>query len=861
MPQSSDLNPNRRGNGGPAFSVVVAFLLLGSSITWSSTPHGTSGALEGKVYEKGSGHPLAGVNVAVVGTRIGTTSGSDGRFQINNIRSAVYTVRFSLLGFKVLVVKDVTILPDLRTKLNVELDPSAIELETVEIRAERSLIQIDQGGTSFSVGEAKLEALPISKFQDVLALQPGTTSEGNVRGGKSDEVLYLIDGLPVQDVIGGGLGTNLPKSAITGMTISTGGFDAEYGNALSGVVNVITKGGGSTHLFGVRVDRDSWLPAKWNKQQDHLTELELGASGPLIPDRLYYFTANSFLLTDTRWWQDFQHFFDSPIRTDFSGFAKLEFLPSPVLRFTLQGIYSVQKWHDYEFSWRFNLDGLPQRSRDTYRVAATLSYTLSENTVSTFQFSRFSSLSRIGDGPKNDMILQPYEYDFFLRYILNGRRNWWNETRQVIYTAKADFTSRVASWHLLKAGIELNQYNLSSDLVKYEPQLTYFGRPILDAPLLNYSNAYEYYPRSGSLFLQDKFEIAGDRSTVSAGIRWDFLDPRAERPVVEFVPTQPKEYVERFAGSVKARFKQQVSPRISFTAPVGERSILFVNFGHYFQFPLFDYLYSGINPVQLRSGVKNVLTGNPDLEPERTIAWELGFKYEIQHNLLGSVTYFRKNFQNQVDSKTLIPNDSKAAGDYGFATYVNNAEAQASGIEVVLTREHDAWLNGSISYSYMVTEGLSEYADQTINFAQWGFPLATVPYPLSWDQRHTIKVDGNFRLPGDIETNVNLQYNSPRPYTYYPTRDGYTAADPSVPFVPNNARMYNVVSIDAKLSREFRLAGNEAVILKLYADVRNILNTRNVRWMDSNGRVGGELSDPGAYYDLRRVRIGVRTEF
>jgi outer membrane receptor protein involved in Fe transport len=256
-----------------------------------------------------------------------------------------------------------------------------------------------------------------------------------------------------------------------------------------------------------------------------------------------------------------------------------------------------------------------------------------------------------------------------------------------------------------------------------------------------------------------------------------------------------------------------------------------------------------------------VLTGNPDLEPERTVSWELGFKHGISENIVGSITYFKKTFKNQIDSKTLIPFDSKSAGDYGFASYVNNAEADATGLEFVLSRERDERLSGSISYSYMVTEGVSEVADQTINYAQWGFPLAARPYPLSWDQRHTVKMDAEIKLPFEIQSNLIVLYNSPRPYTYFPTRDGFTPLNPSKSFIPNNRRMKDVVFVNLKLSRQFVLGDASHYLLSVYADARNSFNTENVRWMDSSGRIGGELEDPGAYYDPRRVRVGARLEF
>ncbi|HLF20322.1 MAG TPA: TonB-dependent receptor, partial [Bacteroidota bacterium] len=700
-------------------------------------------------------------------------------------------------------------------------------LETIEVRAEKPLIQKDLAQTAFSVGEMKLEKLPISSFRDVMILQPGTTLEGNVRGGKTDEVLFLVDGLPVQDVVAGGLGTSLPKSAITGLTINTGGFEAEYGNAMSGVVNVVTKGGRNEHSFLARYEGDSWIPDRWNKEQDRANEAEITAGGPIFRDKLYYFSANNIIATDTRWWQDFDHFFLSPVSQEFTGLAKLEYVFSPAIRLTTQGIYSIREWHDYEFSWRFNLGGLPPRARYSYRAAAILSHTLSKSSFYTLTGSIYYLRNRIGEGSKSSLQVESYQYDFFLRYIVNGQRNWWADSKQTVYTAKGDFTQILASTHLVKIGAELNQYDILSDLVKYEPQTTYFGKPILSAPLLNYSNRYSYQPRSGSVYLQDKIELIRDGSIVTIGARWDFLDPTAERPIVEYVPISANEYQQVLKGKQKARFKQQISPRISAAIPAGPSTFFFMNFGHYFQFPLFDYLYSGINPSQLRGGTRSILTGNPDLEPERVVAWELGFKYGINPNLVASFTYFKKSFKNQIDSKTLVPFDSKSAGDYGFASYVNNAEANASGFELVLSRERDEKLTGTLSYSLMTTEGVSQDASQGLEYAQWGFPTPSMAFPLSWDQRHTIKADGEFKMSGDVLLNVVFLYNSARPYTYFPTRDGFTPIDSAITFIPNNKRMGDVIIVNAKISKSLVLGDQGQYRVSVYADMRNLLNKKN----------------------------------
>src|SRR3972149_6679641 len=107
-------------------------------------------------------------------------------------------------------------------------------------------------------------------------------------------------------------------------------------------VNVITKTGTNRHELLARVERDSWLPSNWNQQQDRMSEVELSAGGPVLIDRLYYFTANNFIVTDTRWWQDFDHFFKSPVSRELTGFSKLEYVPFPPWRLDVQGVYPLR---------------------------------------------------------------------------------------------------------------------------------------------------------------------------------------------------------------------------------------------------------------------------------------------------------------------------------------------------------------------------------------------------------------------------------------------------------------------------------------------------------------------------------------
>ncbi|HLB00092.1 MAG TPA: TonB-dependent receptor, partial [Bacteroidota bacterium] len=468
--------------------------------------------------------------------------------------------------------------------------------------------------------------------------------------------------------------------------------------------------------------------------------------------------------------------------------------------------------------------------------------------------------TRIGEGQKTDLDLTPYDLDFFLTYVVRGSRAWWADTKQRIYTTKGDLAFQPNPNNVLKFGFELNLYDIFSDVVKYEPQRNYFGKVLVDSPQLNYSTMYKYYPRTGSIYLQEKLEVQKDGAVVNLGFRWDFLDPRSQRPVVEYTrpDSQTGNYESNVTGFTKATLKQQISPRMGLSFPMMWNLVLIMNYGHYFQFPLFDYLYSGINPQQLATGV-SVLVGNPDLKPERTHAWEIGMKYGLDERTLISLTYFKKEFIDQIDSKTFLPSKSRLAGDYGFAEYINNAFADAEGVEIVLSRTRGDFLTGSISYSLMKTEGVSEYVDQGINFQQWGFPVVNQPYPLSWDQLHSVKINADLKLPYDLSLNIFWTFATGKPYTYFPSKDGFTPDDTTRAFLPNNARLPSTSTADMKFSKIVNVGPGKG--LTFYGNVSNIFNTKNARWADASGRIGGQLGDPTAYYELRRFSVGMTYEF
>ena len=833
--------------------LLAACFLLGAAGRLSA---GTTGILEGVVRDRRSGEPIPGVNISLPEVQTGASTSSDGSFSIQNIRAGRYLVRFTHVGYQTYVVQNVTINPDLRTRLRIALEPSDLQLEEIVVTQAKPLIQTDVTSTAYMINGEDLRVFPIDRATDIVGYKPGVTMEGNIRGGKTTEVGYLVDGLPVQDVMQGGVATAVPISTVVGMSVFTGGYEPEYGNALSGIVNIVTRAGGNEPAFTVRADKDNLFGGTQNSRT---SEIELFASGPIIRDKLFYVGSVEGDFTDTRWWQDLAPFFDRTIDKTINAVGKLDYNVSPKIKVGLQTLYSDHDWRDYEFSWRYNLTGLPPERRQSARVALILSHTVTDNFYYTASLSRYHTRATIGDGGRESVpVDDPYQYDFFLRYVVAGQRALWLQNTQDVTTVKFDGILQAAPEHLMKFGAEFTLYNLSSDIVKLEPRMTYFGKPMVNEPQRDFSSQYTYRPSAGGLYVQDKVDLLSEGVLLTYGIRYDFLDPRASRPALE--TTLSGDTVTFAPGkTVMASFKQQFSPRIGAAMPILENGYVFFNLGWYFQYPLFDYLYTGIDRVALAKGISAV-TGNPDLEPERSTAWEIALKFSFPLNLVGSLTYFRKETTNLVDTKTFVPGDSKVAGTYGFSEFVNNPYASSSGVEIVLSRDRGEWVTGELSYTFMNAEGTSGSAMDGYYIAQYGLPPGRRIFPLSWDQRHTVKLRVSLNMPGELNLNVFTHWHTGRPYTYYPTSTGFEQINGGT-FVQNNDRMPSYFNIDVRCEKSFRFDGWPDAVLTVYVDARNLTNQKNVAWMDSNGRIGGELGDPSGYFIGRRTKLGIQLSF
>jgi len=211
-----------------------------------------TGKISGIVVDAESGDALPGANVVVDGTMMGASTSPDGYFYIINVPPGTYSVRASMMGYATLVQKEVLVRVGLTTELNFKLPQSVVELgEEVVVIAERPIVQKDLTSGRSIVTSSEIKEMPVESFRGVLSTKAGVTTGADgamhIRGGRSNEIAYMIDGIAVSNPFWGGLAVEVENTAIQELQVVSGTFNAEYGQAMSGVVNIVTKEGGQDY--------------------------------------------------------------------------------------------------------------------------------------------------------------------------------------------------------------------------------------------------------------------------------------------------------------------------------------------------------------------------------------------------------------------------------------------------------------------------------------------------------------------------------------------------------------------------------------------------------------------------------------
>ncbi len=258
-----------------------------------------TGRITGKITSSKTKQALGYANIVIKGTTLGAMSLPDGNFAIAYVPAGVYTIKVMMMGYKTIEKPNVIVNAGLTVELNFSLEETIVmKTEKIVVTGERPMVEVTTTDASKSVTDAQIKEMPVEDVVEAIALVSGVVKTGDelhVRGGRSGEVQMQIDGVPVDDPLGGG-GIDIGLMGASDLQIISGGMDAEYGNAQSAIINITTKEGGRTFGGEVRYMTDDFGRA--DKTYTNYDKISLGFGGPTLWKSLRYYVAGEATFED-----------------------------------------------------------------------------------------------------------------------------------------------------------------------------------------------------------------------------------------------------------------------------------------------------------------------------------------------------------------------------------------------------------------------------------------------------------------------------------------------------------------------------------------------------------------------------------
>lgn len=866
------------------------FLPAAGTPAWA----GTTGKIAGRVVDA-KGQPLVGASVAVPALKVGAATDADGRYTILNIPAGTYDVRINLLGYAAVTTTGLVVSSDMTARLDVTLKENAVQLTEVVVKSTRPVVDVSKTTSIANVTAAEIAKLPVQELQDVVNLQAGVV-DGHFRGGRLGEVQYQVDGVSVNNAYDNKSTLKLDRSLLEEVQVISGTFDAEYGQAQSGVVNAVLKRGGDHFAWNTETFAGGFVYAgarravtddKFNPVG--VQNYQVGLSGPTPLAR------TTFLLSARRYaFDDFVYgerrfvptgpitLFDgtNPIRfgdqqtvplgtsREWSGVFKVSsrFLGDTELSY--QGIVNLIDGRRTEWLYRLIPDG--RTRQHTYSIVHGLDVNHTLNKSSFFNFSVRQNYFDYRDLAFEDLYdarydtagapkpSPGYENGAFVSGINSTR--FTQNTNTLLF--KGSFVRQSGTTSQLKAG---GEFQLPRVTFGTPGWLLYFSDPngvstltrrVDDPP--NFPGTRIYFPVLASAFAQDQLEH--DDMTIRAGLRFDMFNSRSTTPSdlanpANDLPGQP------LSSPQATTVKYALSPRLGVSWPTGPKAAAHFAYGHFAQFPAIsdifrnaDYsILKGLQADPTQEAKKGVL-GNPDIKPERTIQYEAGYKQAISENLGVDLTVFYKDIRDLLGVEFITM--------YNGAQYARLANFDFGSV-LGFTLSFDLRPSGpfamTLDYTWQNARGNSSDPRETQTRAAAGEDPRPRQIPFNWDQRHTVNLTASVSQPGQYTLAAIVKAGSGQPYTPRVT-GGFGSG-----LEANTGRKPSFLIIDLRAEKSLPVGGVRAGV---FARVFNLLDTRfaNGTVFETTGSPyysrfpdadRAQLGDPTRYYAPRRIEVGI----
>ena len=840
---------------------------------------GTTGKIAGKIVDARTNEGMIGVNIVVVGTSTGASSNLDGDYFILNLPPGTYDLRASAVGYTPSSVTNVRVLVDQTSHVDFSLQEQSVQMNDIVVTASRPIVQKDLTSTVSSMTSDQISSLPLEDVASVVNLQAGVV-DGHFRGGRSSEVKYLIDGVSVNDVYSGAFTMQAEVNSIAEIQVLSGTFNAEYGEALSGIVNQVTKIPGdkysgelSAYTGDYMTSRTGLFPHINHISPADLHNYQANLSGPvpLMGSLLKFFVSGRYFYDDgylygrrifnpkdssnfgnndpSKWYVGAtgdSAYVPMNFQKRFSMQGKLEINVGTAKGIVLSAMYQKLDYRDYDHSFVLNPDGDYKKFQTSFlgglnytQVLSSAAFIDYNSSVYVSDFKQYVYEDPLDPRYVNPVRLQDAGANSFLT---GGTQNWHFLHNTNSYTGKIDLTAQVDPVHQLKGGIEADFHKLHYTDIQIHVDETSGFVPALPAwGSIDY-NDYVTHPYQLAAYVQDKIELP--YMVLNVGLRFDYFQPDGSTlnnpdsisALDAYTAPYPSQYF------TKASAKYQLSPRIGISYPITERGAIHLSYGHFFQIPPFEYLYNNPNfHIPLSSNFPDLIgntIGNADLQPQRTTMYEIGLQQELTPTLGLTVTGYYKDIRNLLGVRLYVKNNFKK-----FAEYVNRDYGAVKGFTVSLERRLVDGFGGTLDYTYQTANGDASDPNDDYNKAQASPPIQSnlQLVPLAWDRRHSLNMTLTAGDPGNISGSLIGRAGSGLPYT--PSLENQRTG------LENSDNMPAFYDVDMYVTKFFKV-GDYAV--SVFLKVYNLFDTANENNVFTDtGRAGYTL-------DLTRAQSAPR---
>ncbi|MFQ5769752.1 MAG: TonB-dependent receptor domain-containing protein [bacterium] len=878
------------------------FIFVGILFFWTNAFAGTTGKISGTVKDAQNGEPLPGVNVVIEGTSMGAATDMNGFFFIINVPPGKYTIKASMMGYETQSQVGVKVVTDITTKVDFKLTATVLEVEAVTLVAERPAIQKDLTSSLQAFAGDEINRAPVENLVQLLETQAGvsplevteragiirdTPGDGlHIRGGRENETAYLLDGVRVDNPMWGGAdyAQNTSGSSVTEMMTVLGTFNAEYGGKMSGVINLVTKEGTDKYSGQISSYTDNFGIRQFDR---NTFQSDVTLSGPVpVIKGMTFFTNAQIRTTDGRFrgfiipnWTDSKGqvaLSPTPDSTPYGGFEGFDEFPTdwervsadwkdewnamlkvnwqlrPNLKLLGSYVHSHVKKAKYYHQYKYLPFSMPWSDSKSDGFTFKLTHMLSPSTFYELRASNQRIDYWLGVNKTREQrivmgsrLSEPV-YGF---YYSGARNNYWADTTRT-YQIAIDVTSQVTRNHLLKAGVDvriLDMFHRLENAWSTPVDEIVVGTDEEGNLITKSFESHKAYADSRPIewagYLQDKMEFESIGMILNAGVRferWSIGEQYMENPDIPMetplLPTQPK---------------TRVSPRLGISYPISDKAAFHFAYGHFYQFPSYVDLLSGVNekgryPDRPNLQDIGLAIFNPNVNPEKSVTYEAGVQTELMTDVSLNITAFYRELADLV-GVTWVQTA-------GYVYFDNVDFGNSKGLELTLNKRFSNYFSSRINYTVsqtLISTSSPMTAAQTVSSA----PIAYRSFLADWDRTHDLAALVLVSDPKSWAISLNAKLKSGRPYSVLAEQK-------------NTERMPWNVNVDLKLSKYFKFFGFKETF---YVQIYNVLDRRNIysvfkitgKW-DDDGDPGTPYAydaNPRRISDGRRVRIGFRISF